>query len=43
MSHDTKNVMRNLVIVNASSEKYENLHSDELLFSIAYKVSAKKV
>ena len=43
MSQDSKNDMRNLVNFNASSEKYENLYSDELLFSIAYKVSAKKV
>ena len=34
--------MRNLKNFNASSGKSENLHSDVLLLSIAYKVSAKK-
>ena len=33
----------NLVNFNASSGKSENWHFDELFFSIAYKVSAKKV
>ena len=39
----SKNDTRNLVNVNASSGKSENLHIDLLLFSIAYKVSAKKI
>ena len=38
-----KNDMTSLVNFNASSDKSENLHFDVLLFSIAYKVSAKKV
>ena len=33
----------NLVNFNASSSKSENLYFDELLLSIAYKVSAEKV
>ena len=37
-----KNDMNNLVNFNASSGKSQNLHSDVLLLSIAYKVSAKK-
>ena len=37
------NDMKNLVNLNASSGKCENLHFDVLLLSIAYKVSAKKV
>ena len=36
-----KNDMKNLVSFNASSRKFENLHFDMLLLSIAYKVSAK--
>ena len=39
----SKNDMRNLVNLNASSGKSENLHFDVLLSSISYKVSAKKV
>ena len=39
----SKNDMRNLVNLNVSSGKSENLHFDVLLLSIAYKVSAKKV
>ena len=39
----TKNDMKNLVNLNASSGKFENLHFDVLLLSIAYKVTAKKV
>ena len=39
----SKNDMRNLVNFNVSSGKSESLHFDVLLFSIAYKVSAKKV
>ena len=39
----SKNDTRNLVNVNASSGKSENLHIDLLLFSIACKVSAKKI
>ena len=38
-----KSDITNLVNFNTSSGKYENLHSDVLLLSIAYKVSAKKV
>ena len=38
-----KNDMMNLVNVNASSGKSENLHFDVLRLSIAYKVLAKKV
>ena len=40
---DSKNDMRNLVNFNVTSGKSESLHFDVLLFSIAYKVSAKKV
>ena len=36
----SKNDMENLVNFNASSGKSGKLHFDELLFSIAYKVSA---
>ena len=39
----SKNEMRHLVNLNASSGKSENLYFDVLLLSIAYKVSAKKV
>ena len=39
----SKNDMRNLVNLNASSGKSENLYFDVLLLSIAFKVSAKKV
>ena len=38
----SKNDMGNLVNFNVTSDKSENLHFDVLLFSIAYKVSAKK-
>ena len=38
-----KNEMTNLVDFNACSDKSENLHFNVLLFSIAFKVSAKKV
>ena len=38
-----KNDTRNLVNFHGNSRKSENLHSDGLLLSIAYKVSAKKV
>ena len=37
-----KNDITNLVNFNTSSDKSENLHFDVLLFSIAYKFSAKK-
>ena len=37
----SKNDMRYLVNFNANRGKFENLHFDVLLFSIAYKVSAK--
>ena len=43
LSLSSKNDLRNLVNFNASSGKSENLHFDVLLFSIAYKVSTKKV
>ena len=39
----SKNDMRNLVNLNASSGKPENLQLNVLILSIAYKVSAKKV
>ena len=39
----SKNNMRNLVDLNASSGKSKNLHFDGLLLSITYKVSVKKV
>ena len=39
----SKNDMRNLVNFNVTSGKSESLHFDVLLYSIAYKVSAKKV
>ena len=39
----SKNDMRNLVNLNASSGKSENLYFDVLLLLIAFKVSAKKV
>ena len=37
-----KNDITNLVNFNMSSGKSENFHFDVLLFSMAYKVSAKK-
>ena len=43
LSLGSRNDMRNLVIFNVSSGKSESLHFDVLLFSIAYKVLAKKV
>ena len=38
----SKNDMKNLVNFNVISGKFESLHFDVLLFSITYKVSAKK-
>ena len=38
-----KNDIRNLVNFHGSSRKSENLHFDELLLSVAYKVSAKNL
>ena len=38
-----RNYMTNLVNLNASSGKSENLHFDVLLLSMAYQVSVKKV
>ena len=38
----SKNDMRNLVNFNVTSGKSESLHFDVLLFSIAYKFSARK-
>ena len=38
-----KNDMRNSVNFNASNGNSKNLHFGALLFSIAYKVSAKEV
>ena len=38
----SKKDIKNLVNFNVSSGRSENLHFDVLLFSIAYKVSAKK-
>ena len=39
----SKNEIRNLVNFNVASGKPESLQFDVLLFSIAYKVSAKKL
>ena len=39
----SKNDIRNLVNLNVSSGKSENLHCDVLLLSMAYKHSPKKV
>ena len=39
----SKKDMRNLMNFNASSGKYENLHSGELVLSKAYKVLDEKV
>ena len=39
----SKNDMKNVMNLNVTSGKSESLHFDVLLFSIAYKVSAKKV
>ena len=39
----SKNDMINLVNFNVSRSKPENMHSDVLLLSITYRVSAKKV
>ena len=38
-----KNDMKSLVSFNVSRDSSENLHFDVLLFSITFKVSAKKV
>ena len=38
----SKNEMRNLVNFNVTSGKSESLHFNVLIFSITYKVSAKK-
>ena len=43
LTFGSKNEMRNLMNLNASSGKSENLHFDVLLLSIAYKFSTKKV
>ena len=43
MKNVEKTDMTNLVNFNASSGKFENLHFDVLLLSIAYKVSVEKV
>ena len=43
LNFGSKNDMRNLVDFNTSNNKFENLHFAVLLFSIAYKVSTKKV
>ena len=43
LNFGSKNDMRNLVDFNTSNNKFENLHFTVLLFSIAYKVSTKKV
>ena len=42
MTLGSKNDTRNLVNFNVTSGKSKSLHSDVLIFSIAYKVSAKK-
>ena len=39
----SKNDMKNLMNLNVTSGKSESFHFDVLLFSIAYKVSVKKV
>ena len=39
----SKNDLKNVMNLNVTSGKSESLHFDVLLFSIAYKVSAKKV
>ena len=39
----SKHDIRNLVNFNVTSDKSQSLHFHVLLFSIAYKVSAKKV
>ena len=43
LSPGSKNDTKNLMNLNASSSKPENLRYDVLLLSIVYKVSAKKV
>ena len=43
LTFGSKNYMTNLVNLNASNGKSENLHFDVQLLSIAYKFSAKKV
>ena len=43
LTFGSKNDMTNLVNLNASNGKSENLHFDVQLLSIAYKFSAKKV
>ena len=42
LTRRSKNDMWNLVNFNVRSEKSKSLHFDVLLFSIAYKFSAKK-
>ena len=43
LSLDSKNDIRNFLKFNATSDKSESLHCNVLLFSISYKVLAKKV
>ena len=43
MTFASKNDMKNLVSFKVTSGKSESLHFDVLLFSTAYKVSAKKL
>ena len=43
LSGRLKNVIRDLVNFNVSSHKSDNLHSDELAFSKAYKVLEEKI
>ena len=43
MTLRSKQDMRNMVDLNANSDKSENLHFDGPLLSIAYKVSSKNV
>ena len=43
LTFGSKNCMRNLVTFTVSSNNFEKFHFDKLLFSIAYKVSAKKL
>ena len=42
LTHGSKNDMRNLVNFNVTSGKPESLHFDVVIFTVGYKVSAKK-
>ena len=43
LTFGSKNGMSNLVAFNLNSNNFEKFPFDKLLFSIAYKVSAKKL